>query len=76
MQELGDVWFTSSPEVCRGKLVFKGTRVPVEVVARMLRRGYTPKEVHEEYPSVPLEAIEALWRSITERKPVLVEVKG
>jgi len=70
-----EIVIVSDPEVCGGKPVVRGTRVPVEIIVKMSRRGYTPEQIHEEYPSVPVEAIEVIRRSLMRRNAVLVEIK-
>ena len=73
----------SDPEVMRGTLVFKGTRIPVDLVADMLAQGASADEILEGYPTLntemlalaPLyvgsspqeEAIRSLWRK---KKPL------
>ena len=43
---------TSDPEIMRGTPVFKGTRIPVDLVADMLAQGATPQEILEGYPTL------------------------
>jgi uncharacterized protein (DUF433 family) len=47
----------SDPEVMRGTPVFKGTRIPVDLVADMLSQGATAKEILEGYPTLNKERI-------------------
>ncbi|MBS1830838.1 MAG: DUF433 domain-containing protein [Acidobacteria bacterium] len=42
----------SDPEILRGTPVFKGTRIPVELVADMLAQGATPGEILRGYPTL------------------------
>jgi len=42
---------TSDPEIMGGTPVFKGTRIPVDLVADMLAQGGTAAEILEGYPS-------------------------
>ncbi len=42
----------SDPEIMRGTPVFKGTRIPVELVADMLAQGATGAEILEGYPTL------------------------
>jgi uncharacterized protein (DUF433 family) len=42
----------SDPEILRGTPVFKGTLVPVDLVADMLAQGATAKEILEGYPTL------------------------
>jgi uncharacterized protein (DUF433 family) len=48
----------SDPEVMRGTPVFRGTRIPVQLVADMLRQGTSPKEILEGYPALDREKLE------------------
>jgi uncharacterized protein (DUF433 family) len=47
----------SDPEIMRGTPVFKGTRIPVDLVADMLAQGATAKEILEGYPTLSKEKI-------------------
>src|SRR5690242_11132871 len=47
----------SDPEIMRGTPVFKGTRIPVDLVADMLVQGATAKEILEGYPTLSKEKI-------------------
>lgn len=40
------------PEIMRGTPVFKGTRIPVDLVADMLAQGATAEEILEGYPTL------------------------
>ncbi len=42
-----------------GKAVIRGTRVPVELIVRMLAHGATEHEILEEYPRLQPEDIRA-----------------
>jgi uncharacterized protein (DUF433 family) len=42
----------SDPEIMRGTPVFKGTRIPVDLVADMLAQGATAEEILEGYPTL------------------------
>ncbi len=48
---------TSDPEIMRGTLVFKGTRIPVDLVADMLGQGATAAEILQGYPTLSEEMI-------------------
>ncbi|MBV8841413.1 MAG: DUF433 domain-containing protein [Bryobacterales bacterium] len=48
---------TSDPEIMRGTPVFKGTRIPVDLVADMLAQGATAQEILEGYPPLSEEMI-------------------
>ena len=47
----------SDPEIMRGTPVFKGTRIPVDLVADMLAQGATVEEILEGYPTLSRENI-------------------
>jgi uncharacterized protein (DUF433 family) len=46
-----------NPEIMRGTPVFKGTRIPVDLVADMLSQGATAEEIQEGYPTLNKEKI-------------------
>ena len=43
---------TRDPEIMGGTPVFKGTRIPVDLVADMLAQGATAAEILEGYPTL------------------------
>ena len=47
----------SDPEIMRGTPVFKGTRIPVDLVADMLAQGATAEEILEGYPTLNKQKI-------------------
>jgi uncharacterized protein (DUF433 family) len=47
----------SDPDIMRGTPVFKGTRIPVDLVADMLSQGATAEEILEGYPTLSKENI-------------------
>jgi uncharacterized protein (DUF433 family) len=47
----------SDPEIMRGTPIFKGTRIPVDLVASMLADGATVEEILEGYPTLNKERI-------------------
>jgi len=47
----------SAPEIMRGTPVFKGTRIPVDLIADMLAQGATPEEIIEGYPALDKEKV-------------------
>jgi uncharacterized protein (DUF433 family) len=48
------------PEIMCGKPVIRGTRIPVELIARKLAEGATEEELAEAYPSLTAEDIQAV----------------
>lgn len=47
------------PSVMAGKPVIRGTRIPVELVVRMLAQGISESEILREYPGLQPEDIRA-----------------
>jgi uncharacterized protein (DUF433 family) len=47
----------TDPQIMRGTPVFKGTRIPVDLVADMLAQGATAEEILEGYPTLSEEKI-------------------
>jgi uncharacterized protein (DUF433 family) len=47
----------TDPEIMGGTPVFKGTRIPVDLVADMLAQGATAEEILEGYPTLSKEQI-------------------
>jgi uncharacterized protein (DUF433 family) len=44
--------FTSDPEVMGGRVVFRGTRIPVEVLFENLADGMSLEEILDAYPTL------------------------
>ena len=47
------------PKVLSGKPVFKGTRIPISIVLKMLKDGATFQKIIKEYPRLTEEDIKA-----------------
>jgi uncharacterized protein (DUF433 family) len=52
-----DYIIISDPQICGGKPVIKGTRVPVQYILELWGRGYSVESIHEQYPTVSKEQI-------------------
>lgn len=50
---------TINPKVMRGKPVIRGTRVPVELIVRMVAQGVPEKDILREYPRLQPDDIRA-----------------
>lgn len=48
----------SDPDIMRGTPVYRGTRIPVDLVADMLAQGATVEEILEGYPALDREKVE------------------
>ena len=49
----------ADPEVMRGAVCFRGTRIPVSVVLDNLAAGETPERILDQYPSLKPKHIPA-----------------
>ncbi|MBX7234344.1 MAG: DUF433 domain-containing protein [Caldilineales bacterium] len=50
------------PDVMTGKPVIRGTRVPVELIVRMVAQGIGAEEILSDYPRLTTQDIQAaLW---------------
>lgn len=56
--ERAENMIASDPEIMRGTPVYRGTRIPVELIADMLSQGTSPKEILEGYPGLDRERVE------------------
>lgn len=50
---------TLNPETMAGKPVIRGTRIPVELIVRMLAQGIPEADILKEYPRLQPEDIRA-----------------
>ena len=50
---------TTNPNVMAGKLVIRGTRIPVELIVRMMAQGISEQEILSEYPRLEADDIRA-----------------
>jgi uncharacterized protein (DUF433 family) len=51
-------WIEANPQVMMGKPVFKGTRIPVDLVLEKLAAGETVDQILESHPRLTPEAIQ------------------
>jgi len=58
-QELLKQRIETNPEIMSGKPVIRGTRIPVELLVKMLAQGMTTADILKEYPHVTNEDIQA-----------------
>jgi uncharacterized protein (DUF433 family) len=56
--ERAENMIVSDPEILRGAPVYRGTRIPVELIADMLSKGANQAEILEGYPSLDSEKVE------------------
>ena len=50
-------------DIMNGKPVFRGTRIPVELVLRKLGAGTSPEAILEDHPRLNLDDIDAAKKS-------------
>ena len=50
------------PEIMVGKPIIKGTRIPVELILKMLAQGIGEKEILKEYPRLKKEDIQSVLK--------------
>ena len=48
------------PKIMIGKPVIKGTRIPVELIMRLIAQGIAEKEILDDYPHLTKEDIQAV----------------
>lgn len=48
-----------NPKILVGKPVVKGTRIPIELILKMLAQGIETKQILKEYPQLEKEDIQA-----------------
>ncbi len=53
---------SSDPDVCHGKPVIKGTRVPVYLIVSLVAEGENIESIVNDYPSVTPEDVHAALR--------------
>lgn len=66
---MADDWrqrISISPDVCHGKAVIAGTRIPVAVILANLGDGLSPERVIESFPSVSVADVSAALRFAAE----------
>jgi uncharacterized protein (DUF433 family) len=51
----------SDSDILLGKPVVKGTRLAVEFILRLFAVGWTEKQILENYPTLTLEALRAVF---------------
>jgi uncharacterized protein (DUF433 family) len=56
--QMAEEMIVCDPEIMRGAPVYRGTRIPVELVATMLEQGADAGEIVEGYPALDREKVE------------------
>lgn len=53
-----------NPEIRGGEAVFRGTRIPVQMIADFVRQGIPAEEILEDYPALTRESLEIATRYV------------
>ena len=54
-----------NPQLMAGKPVIKGTRIPVELIVRLVAQGIPEQDILQDYPRLQREDIQAaLWYAV------------
>ena len=48
-----------NPAIMTGKPIIRGTRIPVDLIVRLVAQGISVKEILEDYPQLKKEDIKA-----------------
>lgn len=59
-------YLASDPKILNGKLVIKGTRVPVSLIIYLLKDGFTTENIQEQYPHISVNKIEGAINEASE----------
>ncbi|MEN3000277.1 MAG: DUF433 domain-containing protein [Armatimonadota bacterium] len=59
-------WIVSDPKVMLGKPVFRGTRIPVDLILEKLAAGETIEQILDAHPRLTREAIAEALRFAAE----------
>ena len=51
-------YIVSDPNILSGMPVIKGTRVPIAVILRLLKEGYTVEAIHHEFPHINIKTLD------------------
>ena len=62
------------PDICGGKPVARGTRVPVRYLLELAGKGYDAREIHEEYPTVSVRLIKNIVKILSKNQILKVAV--
>jgi len=60
-------FITIDPDIMSGQPCIVGTRIPIARVLFLIKEGYSLKDVHEEYPHVPLKVLEGVFAELADQ---------
>ena len=58
-RDSAQTYLSATPSVCHGRLVFRGTRIPVATILDLLASGMPLEEILRGYPSLSRKAVQA-----------------
>ncbi len=65
--EIGD-YLAVDPRICGGRMIFKGTRIPVADALSLYQRGYSPEGISEQYYGIispqAVQEVLKLWSDL------------
>ena len=59
MQEELNERIVINPAIMTGKPIIKGTRIPVDIIVRLIAQGTTLQEILEDYPQLTKDDLKA-----------------
>jgi uncharacterized protein (DUF433 family) len=59
-------YIIANPNILVGKPVIKGTRISVEFLLGLFSKGWTEKQIVEEYPGITRESLQAVFSYLEE----------
>lgn len=71
---MSEVQIAVDSEICGGKPVIRGTRVPLEFVVKTLKRGLSAERIHEEYPTVSTEVVKEISDALRRGREVAAKL--
>jgi len=62
----------SDPDICGGKPVVRGTRVPVQYILELSDKGCSIDYIHGQYPTVPKDLIEKVIELVSKNRLIKI----
>ena len=65
---------TTDPEILSGKLIIRGTRMPVWIIVELIEIGQTNEQITEDYPWLTSEDVDAV-RLYMQQQPTSAQMR-
>ena len=65
----------SNPNICGGKPVVRGTRVPVQYILEPWNRDYSSEYIHGQYPTVQMDSIDKVVELVNKNRLIKISYK-